>query len=404
MEEENIRLLLDKLKETLSIIDDKYIDKIYNILISDSDYDKLFFKYVNDYKLDKNNIKQECIKYILKNTKSSFFNKNDITNYYNGNIEEKKENNIELKNVFFSNIYDEIDFGLTSFYESAYDLKKGLYDNDSIGMFDIKYGINKSVENIHIKLYLLTVYLEYYNYYLNYIPESVFFDYNDSFYEIYNDLLDTKDTFELINIFNENIDEILTTYNNYVTLKKNEIDNIHINSINTNIVNNLFNIYPPAIFAFRKYYGYKFNDEKIDSIRLGEITLEIVNNLIKESNGFIHKNIFKKTLLIINSKEYSENIYYWMMVLISNVYEHLLLDNKTKESNNYISVIENSNDYKNLMEDKKFMCYIIKKFYEYNHELFDEKALCDLNNKISIEKKKVIKKINPYYNQEENYL
>ncbi len=56
------------------------------------------------------------------------------------------------------------------------------------------------------------------------------------------------------------------------------------------------------------------------------------------------------------------------------------------------------------MKNKSFICYIIKKFYEYNNEIYDEKSLFDLNSKISIEKKKLVKKLNPYYNQEENYL
>ena len=404
MEEKNISLLLDKLKETLSIIDDNYIDKIYNILINKSEYDKLFFKYASNYNLDKKNIKEICIKYISKNTKSNIFTKRDIVKYYNVNIEEKLGNKIDLKDVFFSNIYDEIDFGITSFYENLDDLKKGLYDNSSLGMFDIKYGIKKPIENLHIKLYLLTIYLEYYNYYLNYIPESVFFDYEDSFYEIYNDLLNSTNMYELISIFNDNIDDILITYNNYTILSKNEIDKIHINSVKTDIVKKIFEIYPPAIFAFRKYYGYKFNDEKIDSIRIGEKTLEIINDLIRESNGIICKSIYEKSLLIINSKEYSENVYNWMMFLITNVYEHLLVEKSSIESNKYISIIENSNDYRILIKNKSFICDIIKKFYEYNNEVYDEKSLCDLNNKISIEKKKVIERINPYYNQEENYL
>ena len=404
MDEKNICLLLDKLKETLSIIDDNYVDKIYNIMINESEYDKLFYKYASSYNLNKKNIKEQCKEYILKSTKSNIFTKKNILKYYNYNTEEKLDNKIDLKDFSFSNIYDEIDSGLTSFYESADDLKQGLSDNSSIGMFDIKYGIKKNIENLHIKLYLLTIYLEYYNYYLNYIPESVFFDYDDSFYELYNDLLNSTDIFELFSIFNENIDDILITYNNYAVLSKNEIDKIHINSIETDIVKKLVEIYPPVIFAFRKYYGYKFNDEKIDSIRLGEKTIEIINDLIRESNGFVCKNIYEKSLLIINSEEYSENIYNWMMVLITNVYEHLLLEKSSTETNKYISIIENSQDFKMLMKNKSFICYIIKKFYEYNNEIYDEKSLFDLNSKISIEKKKLVKKLNPYYNQEENYL
>ena len=404
MEEKNISSLLDKLKEILSIIDDNYIDKIYDILINESEYDKLIFKYASNYNLDKKNIKDLCMKYILKSTRSNNFTKKDLVKYYNNDIEENIDNKIDLKAVSYSNIYDEIDFGLTSFYESADDLKKGLYDNDSIGMFDIKYKISKPIENLHIKLYLLTIYLEYYNYYLNYIPESVFFDYEDSFYKIYNDLLNSTDMFELISIFNENIGDILITYNNYAILSKNEIDKIHINSIKTDIVKKLFEIYPPVIFVFRKYYGHKFNDEKIDSIRIGEKTLEIINDLIRESNGVVCKDIYEKSLLIINSKEHSENIYNWMMFLITNVYEHLLLEKQSKESNKYISIIENSNDYKMIMKNKSFICYIMKKFYEYNNEIYDEKSLCALNKKISKEKKEVIKRINPYYKQEENYL
>ena len=50
------------------------------------------------------------------------------------------------------------------------------------------------------------------------------------------------------------------------------------------------------------------------------------------------------------------------------------------------------------------MCFILKKFYEYNSLVFDEQSLKDLNKNLSQDKKKVLKKINPFFNQEENYL
>ena len=83
-------------------------------------------------------------------------------------------------------------------------------------MLNINYGFEKNVENIHIKLYLLTIFFEYYNYYLDYIYNYELFDYNDEYYEVYNDIINSNDIMELINIFDENVDNILIMYNNYI--------------------------------------------------------------------------------------------------------------------------------------------------------------------------------------------
>ena len=402
MEEEKIKLLLSKLKELLSVLDDNYIDKIYNILIQDSDYDRLFYHYVKEYKINQSDAKILCCNYILSKTKSDKLKKEYIYNYFSNNIDESI-NSCECEGNY-SNIYDDIDFGLLSFYENLNDLKEGLYDNESIGMLNINYGFEKNVENIHIKLYLLTIFFEYYNYYLDYIYNYELFNYNDEYYEVYNDIINSNDIMELINIFDENVDNILIMYNNYISLSKKQIDEIHVNSIKNNQVNTLFRIYPPVIFAFRKYYGYKFKDEKIDSIRLGEKTLEILNDLIKDSYGNEYNSVYEKALIIIGAKDDVENIDFWLMSLISNVYEHLLLEKEKEENCKYISIIENNEDYKLLINNKHFMCFILKKFYEYNSLVFDEKSLNDLNNSISLDKKKVLEKINPFYNQEKNYL
>ena len=375
--EEKIKKLLNKIIEILSVIDEDYVSILFNILNGDSEYDKLFFKYVNDYDLDERTAKNDCIKYLSCH---------DIFKINNKQI----SNHNELVNSSFDNIYDEICNSLMSYYESIVDLKKGCID--------------KRCENLHIKLYLLAIYCKYYNYYLNYISEYELFDYSDPFYEIYNDIINSSNMFEMIYIFNYNVDNILITFNNYISLSKSIIDEINIFSISTNFEKILFKIYPPTVFSFRKHYGYKFDDEKIDSIIVGEKTLEIINDLIRDYYSCNCKKIYENALIIINSKKNDENIYSWMMFLITNVYENLILHSNSDIECKYISIIENCKDYKLLINNKNFMCFILKKFYEYNSLVFDEQSLKDLNKNLSQDKKKVLKKINPFFNQEENYL
>ena len=46
--------------------------------------------------------------------------------------------------------------------------------------------------------------------------------------------------------------------------------------------------------------------------------------------------------------------------------------------------------------------YIVRKFYEFNSEIYDEKVLKDLRDNTCDSDKTLIKKINPFYEEIEN--
>ena len=97
------------------------------------------------------------------------------------------------------------------------------------------------------------------------------------------------------------------------------------------------------------------------------------------------------------------NIDKWLKYLCSNVYENIKLKNSyDKDELSFIKVVNNNAIVNSIFNYEYLVEYIIKKFYEFNSEIYDKKVLKDLRDNTTESDKILIKRINPFYEEIEN--
>ena len=103
---EKIDELLLELKRVLSVIDDNYIVKIKSILDGDSEYDRLFYHYVDNLGIDKKIAKKLCNDRV-KDVTSYINTNNRIRDYYyinDINDEDSKFNDLYKISLFLNKV------------------------------------------------------------------------------------------------------------------------------------------------------------------------------------------------------------------------------------------------------------------------------------------------------------
>ena len=394
---DNIDSLLLELKRVLSVVDDNYISKIALILKDDSEYDRLFYHYADLCGVDKECAKSMCIDKINGSNKSI---SKSLFDYY-----AKKD--INSDNVLFTDLYKIIDDNLEYYSNNVDELQDLIESNKSVidGLNEF-YGINKNSEINYIKLYLSSIFYSYMETYTNIVDNDDYYvDADTRFIDINNSLNDVENANEVIDIFNSYIDEILDIFYIYSSLDKKGKDAIITNIINKNKINNVINICPFSIMMYKRYFSMYYNNEELKSIEIGRITIRVINDMIKDSYDGINNfnDIIKNTVKIIKSSSMNYNIDKWLKYLCSNVYENIKLKNNyDNDELTFIKVVEENVMLNNLFNYEYLIEYIIKKFYEFNSEIYDEQVLKDLRDNTSERDKVLLKKINPFYEEIEN--
>ena len=218
-------------------------------------------------------------------------------------------------------------------------------------------------------------------------------------YNLFNQIDTTK---EVIDIFDNYCDEIIDIYDIYLNLDKHGKDLVHLKVLKSDNINKVMNICPFSILYYKDFYNMYYINEKLKSIEIGNITLTIMEDMIqdvyrKDSNI---KDIYKRTIKIIKGSKKDYDIFKWFNYLTANVYENIINKDKIDECEKiFVSYIRE--DINNIINNDYLLEYILYKFYEFNHDIYDVKALVDLRNKTSNNDKVLIRKINPYYNDVE---
>ena len=148
-----------------------------------------------------------------------------------------------------------------------------------------------------------------------------------------------------------------------------------------------------------------YNNEELKSIEIGRITIRVINDMIKDSYDGINSfnSIIKNTVKIIKSSSMDYNIDKWLKYLCSNVYENIKLKNSCDNDELiFIKVVEENEMLNNLFNYEYLLEYIIKKFYEFNSELYDEQVLKELRDNTCERDKVLLKRINPFFEEIEN--
>ena len=379
---DNIDNLLLELKRVLSVVDDNYISNIALILKDDSEYDRLFYHYADLCGVDKEYAKSMCIDKINGSNKNI---SECLFDYY-------AVKDINSSSAIFTDLYKIIDDNLEYYSNNVDDLQDLIENNKGIidGLKEF-YGINIIEEITYIKLYLSSVFYSY--------------DEDTRFIDIYNSLNEVINVNEVIDIFNNNIDEVLDIFYIYSTLDKKGKDAIITNIINKNKINNVINICPFSIMMYKRYFSMYYNNEELKSIEIGRITIRVINDMIKDSYDGINSfnSIIKNTVKIIKSSSMDYNIDKWLKYLCSNVYENIKLKNSCDNDELiFIKVVEENEMLNNLFNYEYLLEYIIKKFYEFNSELYDEQVLKELRDNTCERDKVLLKRINPFFEEIEN--
>lgn len=431
MDSENkIYLLLKNYKNKLDIIRGNSIEKIILTLKFNSDYDKLFFSETQKLNLDKNDIKKNCISDILKtyydNTKIAC-DKNYIEKFKELS---NKELNMIVKDYFR---IKEMDFNDTiintifkclneqlEFYMFEKECRKGNFIKNIKDDLNSKkvllpflkdlFEMDTKEEKILIKLFLTARFYQLINYYLTYDFNSAlneeYYEVNEIDYKIYNALDNIKHIIQAINIFDMYSEIIIQSNSFYGNLSKFEKENIVNSIIKDGKEVNLFRIFPYMIFEYNSYYNLKFKSDDLECVVVGRSVLNILQDLSSQGKSKLSNNqLYLSCIQLIKANYQNINCLKVFKYIASNVYENICVkDEVNSDEENYVDLIESAIDYEEMLENTELLAWIIYKFYEFNGDFFEENELRILKEKVGNKNKVYLKKLNPYYDEEEKYL
>lgn len=421
--------LLYKFMESLDKVNKHGIkDFIYTLKKDRYKYDNMFYNYATAKKISTKNLKIDCINEIMRPYygKDNIDSNVDYVDEFNDLSLEKLENiidyyfNYQKVHLYKNNFIDIFDI-----YDSELNLniENIIHLNDYQELFNevlnwnrlfLKdtnefYQISKKEELILCKTIMCSRAYQIINYYKTNQEQGIIpsgFQLGNDFKNIYEKLDKVESIIDVMRIYNNNSMAIIGFYIAYNGLEKILKNEVEKSIIDNNKQSNLFKICPYAIFSYRKHFDIRFENEQIESIRLGKLTLKIINDFLKQSKKFGYSNNEVLSFIVDSIKGFylEEDILAWCSYLASNVYSNIVANNEdTKLEKEYIRLIESDFNIKKYLSDKEFMEYIIYKFYQYNCSAYDDISLKELRDILPEEKKQYIKKINPYYTSEEKY-
>ena len=127
--------------------------------------------------------------------------------------------------------------------------------------------------------------------------------------------------------------------------------------------------------------------------------------MIKDAYDYKYNfnDVIKNAISIIKSFLMDYNVDKWIKFLCSNVYENIKLkDNYDKDEISFIEVVSDNTIVNSIINYEHVVEQVIKKFYEFNSEIYDEKVLKKLRDNTCDSDKILIKRINPFYEEIEN--
>lgn len=432
MDSENkIYLLLKNYKNKLDIIRGNSIEKIILTLKFNSDYDELFFNETQKLNLDKTDIKKNCISDILKtyydNTKiacdKSYLNKfSEIPNQELNMIVKDyfriKEVNFNYAtiNTISKYLNEQVEFYIFEKECQRGNFIKNIKDDLNsrkilLPFLNDLFKIDTKEEKVFIKLFLTARFYQVINYYLTYDFNSAldekYYEVDEINYNIYNALDNIKHIIHVINIFDTYSEIIIKSNCFYSNLSKIEKENIVNSIIEDSKEMNFFRIFPYMIFEYNSYYNLKFKSDDLESVIIGRNVLSIVQDLSAQvqSGNLQNDQLYLKCVQLIKSNYQNINYLKVFKYIASNIYENLCVKNDVNsDEENYIDLIESAIDYEEMLENTELLAWIIYKFYEFNGDFFEENELRLLKEKVDNKNKVYLKKLNPYYDEEEKYL
>lgn len=192
----------------------------------------------------------------------------------------------------------------------------------------------------------------------------------------------------------------------YGNLSKFEKENIVNSIIKDGKEVNLFRIFPYMIFEYNSYYNLKFKSDDLECVVVGRSVLNILQDLSSQGKSKLSNNqLYLSCIQLIKANYQNINCLKVFKYIASNVYENICVkDEVNSDEENYVDLIESAIDYEEMLENTELLAWIIYKFYEFNGDFFEENELRILKEKVGNKNKVYLKKLNPYYDEEEKYL
>lgn len=423
--------LLKNYKDKLDIIRGNSLEKLILTLKYDSDYDNLFLSEAKKLNLNLTNVKDECVYDILKtyyDTKKTLCDKNYKDKFVKISNEELRfiiEDYFKIKELNFDNVTfktiihplnEELDFYIfRKEKHNVIDIKgiiKDLSSNKNIlPLMSDMLKINNREEKNLIKLLLTARFYQLVSYYLEYDFNSAlsenYYEIDEISYNIYDALDNINSLSQVINIFDIFNEKIIDAYVFFTNLSKKEKDSIINDIIECGKTRNIFKICPYLIFEYNSYYNLKFKSDELEIVNIGRNVLDIIENLKKQAyDGNIEfDEIYINSVEILISSYKDIDVEKTFKFIASNVYENICVkENINNEEKEYIKLIESTKNYDELFENLEFLSWLLYKFYYFNGEFFSQNILKEVINKLKEENKVYLKRLNPYYNEEEKYL
>ena len=209
-----------------------------------------------------------------------------------------------------------------------------------------------------------------------------------------------------INLYNEYSSDVLETYS-YFMRDSITTNKYRIKILDNNLIDNIVKINPASILDYRILMGIKFEDEYINSVKLGKTLLSLVEmaSMMYQKSKF--DSIYEAIQYIID-----DDIYITVYInsnwnyLIANIYEHLLnQQNHTIKEQKFMNLMENNIQelYRNFYDIDNYREQLIYEFYLLNQDKFGEEELYELRCNTEKKGKEKVLAISPYYIEEQSY-
>ena len=294
-------------------------------------------------------------------------------------------------------IDDELDGDSELIYSQLNDYINLNYDQD----FDIQVNIDRA-RSTHLKLLIIVNVFEYglYNYDMLTMEEK----------KIIDNLSKSPTPITGLKVYEKNYLVILNLYSSLFLDNVNyEIENDRQHVIDDNRLDVITSICPYEILDYRFLLGYKFEDEDINSIKLGKDIINVFEEA-KRLNNDKHFHQIKQAISIVIDEQPDKSSFIEnnQNYIICNIYEHLLLKKHlNRNEQEYVEIIETKGVeglLQLLFKNDDSLEILINMFYYYNRTNLSEDYLFRLRSNTKKKGKiKIIEKNNPYYYEETSY-
>ena len=269
--------------------------------------------------------------------------------------------------------------------------------------FDYDLIFDKNDRDLYInlvKMYLVSICYEC----LNYKVDNLSMEEES----LYNYLDNNISSYECLELFDDEVDKNIIVNNIldyfYSDTKLEVLSRKKI--VDDGKYNKILKINPFMYLEYRRVFGSLLPLETSKSTEYGNLILGKISDIISYSSTISDYHDIKYEDFAQIFKNESEMLYMTNEeiagFIVSNIYENLKLNNKlTNNENDFISLVEDEDfDIEEILLNEDYYGRLLYVFYEMNEDLFNDDKFRKLRKYNNGEKVKVLKKYDPFYDED----